>query len=472
MASAAATIALLVALTMPAAAGPAVSFGFAGQAGCGPNNVEGWEFQTTAAVTVSALGVYDHQRDGLDFAIPVGLYDSSCALLASAMIPAGTGAVLRNGYRYLGISPLVLASGQIFRIAAVMHCDDYTPGFNSLTNVSIDPSLTAVMTRRMGFGSSLACPTETSTLFAFAPNFLIGPACGNGVVQAGEECDDGNVEGGDCCSVTCEYEPIGNACATDGEICTADVCDGAGTCLHAAGNAGAICRAAAGECDLAEACDGNTPLCPEDVFQPDGTPCSNDGVYCSGEETCHIGTCVSGGDPCTTGTCDEDTDQCLTPTPTATPIPTVSNTPTWTLSPTETLTRSPTITATHTATGTSTRTHTATATATPVLSPSFTSTPIANPTATLLATRTATATPSGLTSTPSPTPTHTPLAVPCFGDCDRNGIVSVSELITGVAVALGSLPVDRCPAFDADGNGSVAIGELIAGVRNALEGCT
>jgi len=32
------------------------------------------------------------------------------------------------------------------------------------------------------------------------------PTCGNGVVQDGEECDDGNEENGDGCSSTCEYE--------------------------------------------------------------------------------------------------------------------------------------------------------------------------------------------------------------------------------------------------------------------------
>ena len=51
--------------------GPAVSFPFSNKPGVA-RATEGWEFQTTAAVTVSALGVYDHHADGLDFAIPVG----------------------------------------------------------------------------------------------------------------------------------------------------------------------------------------------------------------------------------------------------------------------------------------------------------------------------------------------------------------------------------------------------------------
>jgi cysteine-rich repeat protein len=32
-------------------------------------------------------------------------------------------------------------------------------------------------------------------------------ACGNGTLDAGEECDDGNTNDGDCCSATCKREP-------------------------------------------------------------------------------------------------------------------------------------------------------------------------------------------------------------------------------------------------------------------------
>jgi len=32
-------------------------------------------------------------------------------------------------------------------------------------------------------------------------------ACGDGVVDTGEECDDGNTRDGDCCSSACKIEP-------------------------------------------------------------------------------------------------------------------------------------------------------------------------------------------------------------------------------------------------------------------------
>lgn len=54
-------------------------------------------------------------------------------------------------------------------------------------------------------------------------------ACGNGTVDLGETCDDGNTSDGDCCSANCQPEPNGSPCA-DGNACTTEACDGAGSC--------------------------------------------------------------------------------------------------------------------------------------------------------------------------------------------------------------------------------------------------
>jgi cysteine-rich repeat protein len=60
--------------------------------------------------------------------------------------------------------------------------------------------------------------------------------CGDTVVDLGEQCDDGNVEDGDCCGSTCQFEP-GNfqvPCDHGGTgLCwsfTQGTCDGAGIC--------------------------------------------------------------------------------------------------------------------------------------------------------------------------------------------------------------------------------------------------
>jgi cysteine-rich repeat protein len=54
--------------------------------------------------------------------------------------------------------------------------------------------------------------------------------CGDLALDVGEQCDDGNAEGGDCCDAACRVEPAGAPC-DDGNICsTGDGCDGAGRC--------------------------------------------------------------------------------------------------------------------------------------------------------------------------------------------------------------------------------------------------
>ena len=100
-------------------------------------------------------------------------------------------------------------------------------------------------------------------------------ACGNGVIDDGEECDDGNREAGDCCSPACRFEPAGSSCAGDANPCTDDRCDGAATCVH----------------------DANTSSC-------------DDGDECTTNDVCFERACVGGtpldcddGDRCTTDGC-------------------------------------------------------------------------------------------------------------------------------------------------------------------------
>jgi hypothetical protein len=64
-----------------------------------------------------------------------------------------------------------------------------------------------------------------------------------------------------------------------------------------------------------------------------------------------------------------------------------------------------------------------------------------------------------------------PGRLPCTGDCDEQGTVSVNELVRSVSIALGQFGVAECIAADPDANATIAISELVAAVRNALEGC-
>ena len=65
----------------------------------------------------------------------------------------------------------------------------------------------------------------------------------------------------------------------------------------------------------------------------------------------------------------------------------------------------------------------------------------------------------------------TPTPIPCVGDCDGKGTVTVDELVKGVTIALGEASIEECPSFDLDHSNTVTVDELVRAVTNALDGC-
>jgi hypothetical protein len=150
----------------------------------------------------------------------------------------------------------------------------------------------------------------------------LGTTCDDGAFCNGEDACDGAgtcagagdpcTAGGDCDNVCDEaldscLVPAGTSCASDGLFCNGDeFCDGAGNCSDHSGDPCTNAPECAQQCDeVKKACVANST----------GTPCSDDGSFCSGVETCDgEGICASEGDPCTelcVGNCDEATDACL-----------------------------------------------------------------------------------------------------------------------------------------------------------------
>lgn len=84
---------------------------------------------------------------------------------------------------------------------------------------------------------------------------------------------------------------------------------------------------------------------------------------------------------------------------------------------------------------------------------------------------TATATVTPTVAEPTRTPTPTPTRLPCAGDCNQNGVVTVDELVRAVTIVLRNGVAADCSRADVNGNGVLTIDELVKAVNAALNGC-
>lgn len=158
-----------------------------------------------------------------------------------------------------GFLPLLLVDAQVLRIAALasvagdLHLAACTLEIAPEGEVSVadEPGRPAILSA--GRATTIAGTLRTvapavlewsGTPPVIAPDAQVSPPpmlveepglfcpaeCGDGIVDGGEQCDDGNRLDYDCCSAACTAEPEGNPC-DDGLYCTyQDVCDGAGAC--------------------------------------------------------------------------------------------------------------------------------------------------------------------------------------------------------------------------------------------------
>ncbi|XP_049990162.1 disintegrin and metalloproteinase domain-containing protein 33 isoform X1 [Alexandromys fortis] len=104
------------------------------------------------------------------------------------------------------------------------------------------------------------------------PGLLVLPTrCGNGFVEAGEECDCGSDQKcSDSCCVAHNCSLRAGAQCAHGDCCAQCLLKPAGT----------PCRPAASDCDLPEFCTGASPHCPADIYLLDGSPCAKGRGYC------------------------------------------------------------------------------------------------------------------------------------------------------------------------------------------------
>ncbi|XP_064649921.1 zinc metalloproteinase-disintegrin-like crotastatin [Lineus longissimus] len=119
----------------------------------------------------------------------------------------------------------------------------------------------------------------------YPTTFYADAICGNGYVEAGEECD---------CGSAAECPTVDPCCQTTGcKLKSSSEC-GAGECCENCKfkTKGTLCRNAHNECDIKDLCTGSSNVCPADDYHIDGTECNSNQSYCL------TGECVTGDDQC------------------------------------------------------------------------------------------------------------------------------------------------------------------------------
>lgn len=206
--------------------------------------------------------------------------------------------------------------------AGALFAADATSGSNEIRyrNPSAAPVIAGVVTPSPALILDTTIPRATCI-------------CGNGVLETGESCDDGNHNDGDGCSSACQFEACVAATPTypavplcdDNNECTVDSCDpSTGRCQN-------VLNCDDGIACTQDTCVGSTCLhAPDDGLCNDGNVCTenictasagcivtfntdpcNDGIGCTEDDVCDRGDCIGVSD-CPAGEiCDLSLGTCV-----------------------------------------------------------------------------------------------------------------------------------------------------------------
>jgi len=184
-----------------------------------------------------------------------------------------------------------------------------------------------------GDGFAIGAPNDLSgnvtQFISRKPTITLTVGCGNGVVDAGEACDDPL-----CCDATCD-NAVGDGveCRAAAGLCDlAETCSGGVCPVDALAPSGTECRPSAGDCDMAEECTGSSPDCPPDTLSQFtcGTICRPSQDACDEPDYCDSFAktgnfdCPGSATLCTptaTATATATATPTITPTATATGVP-------------------------------------------------------------------------------------------------------------------------------------------------------
>jgi cysteine-rich repeat protein len=240
--------------------------------------------RTAVAAVVLALGQIPTPAFGLDLTGSwTILFNPVSVTCQSQIVQSGTGTLSIHGSCSLSGSP-----GTITLTGTV---DPSTGSFQAQGSASVGPCTALAITGAASSDGNSMSGNWTCNQSPFGDFSGTRGICGDGVLDPGEQCDDGNTVAGDGCSSTCQIEAC-NTCSGQPSICTPiaagtacddhnactqpDQCDGNGACV---GSNPVVCTAS-DRCHLAGTCD------------PTAGTCSNPPVVCTPVDQCHVaGTC-------------------------------------------------------------------------------------------------------------------------------------------------------------------------------------
>ena len=169
------TSAFLLSLSSLASAGTlALTSVEGGHYTSGGDQLYGWIFSINTPITVTSLGVYDENSDGLSISHDVGIYrQSDQVLLGSATVPSGTVGTLIDTFRLESVSPFSLAP-DTYVIVMTMPAGTSDLQVANATSFTFASEITYI-TSAFGDGSALGFPNpDGNGSYApgmFGPNF-------------------------------------------------------------------------------------------------------------------------------------------------------------------------------------------------------------------------------------------------------------------------------------------------------------
>jgi hypothetical protein len=156
-------------------AAPALTF-TPGAFTAGNNNQSvGWQFDVLAPTTVTGLGWFDDNADGLSLAHQVGIWDPSGTLLTSTTIPAGTGAPFDGQFRTVAVAPITLLPGNGYIVGGENFAASTDRIASNVTSQTLFPTLRYIDATFSPIGSGFVRPATFSaaTTGFYGPSFSV-----------------------------------------------------------------------------------------------------------------------------------------------------------------------------------------------------------------------------------------------------------------------------------------------------------